>query len=101
MSGTHRLLRRLAALCVAYLDHALTHPDLYRVMLDASVDLEITSVADGGAEAVVTLGATDDFALGRLVQRLVVSAASEDLTAEVLGAPTGEHTVAARLSPVR
>ncbi len=68
---------------------------------DASVDLEITSVADGGAEAVVTLGATDDFALGRLVQRLVVSAATEDLTAEVLGAPTDEHTVAARLSPVR
>ncbi|WP_404384193.1 coenzyme F420-0:L-glutamate ligase [Knoellia locipacati] len=59
------------------------------------------AVTPGSPEAVVTLGAADDFALGQLTQRLVVAAASEDLRAEVLGTPSGEHTVTARLSPGR
>lgn len=73
---------------------------------DASVDLEITvdegdGVGDGGAVenlALVTLGAADDFALGRLAQRLEVAAASEDLTATLTGAPSAEHSVTARVS---
>ncbi|GAA4109876.1 coenzyme F420-0:L-glutamate ligase [Knoellia locipacati] len=67
---------------------------------DASVDLEVTAeTADRDAAAVVTLGAADDFALGRLTQRLEVAAASEDLVAALSGAPTAEHTVSARLTP--
>jgi len=69
---------------------------------DASVDLEVTAgTAHSGAAAVVTLGAADDFALGRLAQRLEVAAASEDLVAVLTGAPTAEHTVSAHLSPAR
>ena len=69
---------------------------------DASVDLEVTAeTADNGPAAVVTLGAADDFALGRIAQRLEVAAASEDLVAVLTGAPTAEHTVSARLSPAR
>jgi coenzyme F420-0:L-glutamate ligase/coenzyme F420-1:gamma-L-glutamate ligase len=67
---------------------------------DASVDLEVTAeTTSGGAAAAVTLGAADDFALGRLAQRLEVAAASEDLLAVLTGAPSDEHTVSARLSP--
>ncbi|TYP86587.1 TetR/AcrR family transcriptional regulator [Blastococcus xanthinilyticus] len=43
----------LAALAAAYLDSALTHPDLYRVMFDASVDLEDLPAADAGLEHLV------------------------------------------------
>ena len=69
---------------------------------DASVDLEVTAgTADSGAVAVATLGAADDYALGRLAQRLEVAAASEDLVAALSGAPTAEHTVSAHLSPAR
>lgn len=69
---------------------------------DASVDLEVTS-SEGGVEnlAVVTLGAADDFALGRLTQRLEVAAASEDLGVSLTGAPTAEHSVTAEVSPAR
>ncbi|MEO7270058.1 MAG: coenzyme F420-0:L-glutamate ligase [Knoellia sp.] len=62
---------------------------------DASVDLEI----DEEISATVTLGATDDYALGRLSQRLEIAAASEDLHVTVTGEPTAEHTVTATLSP--
>ncbi|CAN7149573.1 coenzyme F420-0:L-glutamate ligase [Knoellia sp. LjRoot47] len=65
---------------------------------DTSVDLEVAAGEDEtDPAAVVTLGATDDFALGRLAQRLEVAAASEDLGCQLTGAPTAEHTVAARL----
>lgn len=43
----------LAALLAAYVDHALTHPDLYRVMFDASVDLEDLAAADATLECLV------------------------------------------------
>ncbi|GAA4732418.1 TetR/AcrR family transcriptional regulator [Modestobacter marinus] len=46
-------VRDLTALCAAYLDHALTHPDLYRVMFDASVDLEDLPAADATLEHLV------------------------------------------------
>ena len=65
---------------------------------DASVDLEVVEGRDANPTAVVTLGAADDFALGRLSQRLEVASASEDLTATLRGAPTGEHTVTAEVS---
>ncbi|KGN36957.1 coenzyme F420-0:L-glutamate ligase [Knoellia subterranea] len=71
---------------------------------DASADVEITAGGAGdGTEdsAEVTLGAADDFALGRLAQRLEVAAAGEDLTIDLTGRPTAEHTVTARLSPPR
>lgn len=48
--------------------------------------------------AVVTLGAADDFALGRLTLRLEVAAASEDLEAHLVSAPTAEHTVTVHVS---
>lgn len=75
---------------------------------DASVDLEISgevedegeNTAYGEVVASVTLGAADDFALGRLVQRLEVAAASEDLTVTLTGSPTAEHTITAGLSPI-
>lgn len=66
---------------------------------DASVDLDVTtgeSELDG--VATVTLGAADDYALGRLAQRLEVAAASEDLHATVTGEPTAEHSVTAVLT---
>ncbi|MGY1849619.1 MULTISPECIES: TetR/AcrR family transcriptional regulator [unclassified Blastococcus] len=46
-------VRDLTALAAAYLDHALTHPDLYRVMFDASVDLEDLPAADATLEHLV------------------------------------------------
>lgn len=39
-------LRDLAALVAAYLRNALDHPDLYRVMFDATFDLEDAQAAD-------------------------------------------------------
>ena len=70
---------------------------------DASVDLQ---VIDGGqpstwgtASAEVTLGAFDDFALGRLAQRLEVAAAGEGLVVSLSAGPTAEHTITARLFP--
>lgn len=64
----------------------------------ASVDVEVVS-GGAGHEAVVTLGATDAYALGRLVQRLEVAAFAEGLRADVTGGPTAEHTVGARIVP--
>lgn len=61
---------------------------------DAGVDLEVETLS-----ATVTVGATDDYALGRLVQRLEVAAASEDLRVTDLTDPTAEHSVTATLSP--
>ncbi|MCZ2837615.1 TetR/AcrR family transcriptional regulator [Modestobacter sp. VKM Ac-2985] len=46
-------VRDLTALAAAYLDNALTHPDLYRVMFDASVDLEDLPAADATLEHLV------------------------------------------------
>ncbi len=43
----------LTSLLSAYLDHALDHPDLYRVMFDASVDLEDLGAADATLEHLV------------------------------------------------
>ncbi|MFC7486669.1 coenzyme F420-0:L-glutamate ligase [Knoellia sp. CPCC 206453] len=63
---------------------------------DASVDLEV----DEEIAATVTLGAADDYALGRLSQRLEIAAASEDLHVTVTGEPTAEHSVTATLSPM-
>lgn len=67
---------------------------------DASVDLELDATrADGDGRAVVTLGAADDFALGRLTQRFEIAAASEDLHPALTGEPTAEHSITATLSP--
>lgn len=43
----------LAALSASYIDNALDHPDLYRVMFDASVDLEDLEAADSTLEYLV------------------------------------------------
>jgi AcrR family transcriptional regulator len=43
----------LTALVAAYLGNALEHPDLYRVMFDASVDLEDLQAADATLEYMV------------------------------------------------
>lgn len=43
----------LTALVAAYLGNALDHPDLYRVMFDATVDLEDLKAADATLEYVV------------------------------------------------
>jgi AcrR family transcriptional regulator len=43
----------LTALVAAYLGNALEHPDLYRVMFDASVDLEDLEAADATLEYLV------------------------------------------------
>ena len=46
-------VRDLAALGAAYLSNALDHPDLYRVMFDASFDLEDPAAADETLECLV------------------------------------------------
>lgn len=43
----------LAALVAAYVAHALVHPDLYRVMFDASADLDDLAAADATLEHLV------------------------------------------------
>ena len=75
---------------------------------DASLDLEVldgtgTSDARSGEQAlaVVTLGASDDFRLGRLAQRLDVAAASEDLHTVGRGEPTAEHGLTVALTAAR
>ncbi|WP_138998111.1 TetR/AcrR family transcriptional regulator [Rhodococcus zopfii] len=46
-------VRDLAALVASYLGNALDHPDLYRVMFDASVELEDLAAADATLEYLV------------------------------------------------
>jgi AcrR family transcriptional regulator len=46
-------VRDLAALTAAYVDHAVAHPDLYRVMFDPSAELEDLQAADGTLERFV------------------------------------------------
>jgi AcrR family transcriptional regulator len=46
-------VRDLTALVAAYLRNALDHPDLYRVMFDASFDLEDAQAADDTLEYLV------------------------------------------------
>jgi AcrR family transcriptional regulator len=46
-------VRDLAALVAAYAANALEHPDLYRMMFDASVDLENLTAADATFEFLV------------------------------------------------
>lgn len=46
-------VRDLTALIAAYVRNALDHPDLYRVMFDASVDLEDLQAADDTLEHLV------------------------------------------------
>lgn len=46
-------VRDLAALAAAYLQNALDHPDLYRVMFDANFDLEDALAADDTLECLV------------------------------------------------
>jgi AcrR family transcriptional regulator len=46
-------VRDLAALAAAYLQNALDHPDLYRVMFDANFDLEDAQAADDTLECLV------------------------------------------------
>lgn len=46
-------VRDLTALVAAYLDNALDHPDLYRVMFDADFDLEDLGAADATLEHLV------------------------------------------------
>ncbi len=46
-------VRDLTALAATYLGNALDHPDLYRVMFDASVDLEDLAAADATLEHLV------------------------------------------------
>lgn len=67
---------------------------------EASVDLEIDATReDTEGLAALTLGAADDFALGRLAQRFEIAAASEDLHPTLTGEPTAEHSLTATLSP--
>ncbi|KGN28980.1 hypothetical protein N798_16220 [Knoellia flava TL1] len=70
---------------------------------DASVDLQVVEGGEpstqGTASAEVTLGAGDDFSLGRLAQRLEVAAAGEGLSVSLGAGPTAEHTITARLLP--
>ena len=53
VATTEDPVRDLAALVAAYLDNALDHPDLYRVMFDATVDLEDLGAADATLEYLV------------------------------------------------
>jgi AcrR family transcriptional regulator len=53
LATTEDPVRDLAALVGAYLGNALDHPDLYRVMFDATVDLEDLSAADATLEHMV------------------------------------------------
>lgn len=53
VSETRDPVRDLAALCAAYTRHAMEHPDLYRVMFDATVDLEDPQEADDTLERLV------------------------------------------------
>lgn len=46
-------VRDLTALAVAYAQNALEHPDLYRVMFDATFDLEDLQAADNTLEQLV------------------------------------------------
>jgi AcrR family transcriptional regulator len=46
-------VRDLTALVASYLGNALDHPDLYRVMFDASVELEDLAAADSTLEYLV------------------------------------------------
>lgn len=46
-------VRDLAALTASYVGHALDHPDLYRVMFDATFDLEDLPAADATLEYLV------------------------------------------------
>ncbi|MDT0213559.1 coenzyme F420-0:L-glutamate ligase [Rothia sp. ARF10] len=68
---------------------------------DASVDLQVVESGEPAtshaASAEVTLGAADDFALGRLAQRLEVAAVGEGLAVSFGAGPTAEHTITARL----
>jgi AcrR family transcriptional regulator len=50
-------VRDLAALAAAYLQNALDHPDLYRVMFDANFDLEDAQAADDTLECLVQAAA--------------------------------------------
>lgn len=50
-------VRDLAALAVAYTSNALEHPDLYRVMFDAAVDLQDHDAADDTLEVIVQAAA--------------------------------------------
>ena len=50
-------VRDLAALAVAYVRNALDHPDLYRVMFDATVELEDLQAADDTLEQLVRAAA--------------------------------------------
>ena len=60
-------------------------------MPDGSADVGVDGQA-GRAE--LTLGAPDDYELGRLVVRAQVAAASEDLPVQVVGRAQGTVTVA-------
>ncbi|TQM13513.1 TetR family transcriptional regulator [Pseudonocardia kunmingensis] len=53
VATTEDPVQDLAALVGAYLGNALDHPDLYRVMFDATVDLEDLSAADATLEYLV------------------------------------------------
>ncbi|MBV2362274.1 TetR/AcrR family transcriptional regulator [Streptomonospora nanhaiensis] len=50
-------VRDLAALAAAYLDNALDHPDLYRVMFDADFELDDLQAADDTLEHLVRAAA--------------------------------------------
>lgn len=52
-SPTDDAIRDLTSCVVGYLANALDHPDLYRVMFDASVELEDLSAADATLEELV------------------------------------------------
>ncbi|MFW5469417.1 coenzyme F420-0:L-glutamate ligase [Knoellia sp. CPCC 206435] len=65
---------------------------------DAGLDLELVDGSHHAAVAVLTLGASDAFRLGRLTQRLEVAAASEDLATVGWGKPTAEHSITVTLT---
>lgn len=50
-------VEHLATLAVAYLQHALDHPDLYRVMFDTTVDLPDPQAADDTLDFLVEAAA--------------------------------------------
>lgn len=66
--GRGDAVRELAALGVAYTEHAVSAPDLYRVMFDASFDLPDPAVADASFVPLVVAAdrakATGRFSVG-------------------------------------
>lgn len=92
-------VRDLTALIAAYLRNALDHPDLYRVMFDASVDLEDLKAADATLEylvqAVLRARDTGRFHAGTVPLELAIQswAVAHGLVSLVAGGPLPRQTL--------